>query len=70
MIDNKRKIIVKYQGGLGNQLFEYAFCRWLKSNYPAYCVHSDLSYYKIRMAHEEAGIWDIFSNIQVLMARW
>ncbi len=64
----EKKLMVKFQGGLGNQLYEYAFCEWLKQQCPDYDVLADLSYYKIRSAHGEMGIWNIFSNIDIEVA--
>lgn len=37
--------IVKFKGGLGNQLFQYAFLRCLELNYKCEDVKSDLTYY-------------------------
>lgn len=66
MVNNK--IIVKFQGGLGNQLFQYALYEWIKKEYPDMEVLADLSYYKIRMAHNSPGIWDIFPKIAIKRA--
>ncbi|ADL33130.1 glycosyl transferase GT11 family [Butyrivibrio proteoclasticus B316] len=68
MTKNEKKLIVKFQGGLGNQLYEYAFCEWLRQQYSDYEVLADLSYYKIRSAHGELGIWNIFPNINIEVA--
>ena len=63
-----KKIIVKFQGGLGNQLYDYAFYKWLRKEYPEYEVLADLTYYKIRTAHGELGIWKIFPRLYLQVA--
>lgn len=63
-----KKIIVKFQGGLGNQLYDYAFYKWLKKEYSGQSVLADLSYYKIRTAHGELGIWKIFPGLNMQIA--
>lgn len=65
MAASDNRLVVKFQGGLGNQLYEYAFCEWLKRQYPDCAVLADLSYYKIRMAHDDLGIWNIFPSINL-----
>ncbi len=62
------KIIVKFQGGLGNQLYDYALCEWLKKEYPKCEILADLSYYTIRSAHGELGIWKIFPGVHMQIA--
>jgi hypothetical protein len=39
--------IVKFKGGLGNQLFQYAFLRYLELCHDAFDVKGDLMYYKL-----------------------
>jgi len=65
---SSKKLIVKFQGGLGNQLYDYAFYEWLKREYPEYSVLADLSYFKIRMAHDDLGSWNIFPNMKLNLA--
>lgn len=68
---SSKKLIVKFQGGLGNQLYDYAFYEWLKREYPEYSVLADLSYFKIRMAHDDLGSWNIFSKMKLdLASNW
>ena len=65
---SSKKLIVKFQGGLGNQLYDFAFYEWLKREYPEYSVLADLSYYKIRMAHDDLGSWNIFPKMKLNLA--
>lgn len=58
-------IIVKFTGGLGNQLFQYSFYRWLKGQLPDKTVLADLSEYVIYRPHNSEFAWDIFNNIQI-----
>lgn len=68
---SSKKLIVKFQGGLGNQLYDYAFYEWLKREYPEYSVLADLSYFKIRMAHDDLGSWNIFPEMKLdLASNW
>lgn len=67
-IMSSKKLIVKFQGGLGNQLYDFAFYEWLKREYSGYSVLADLSYYKIRMAHDDLGSWNIFPSMKLELA--
>ena len=37
-------IVVKIQGGLGNQISQYAMSRWLQNKYPEHQVKLDASW--------------------------
>ena len=41
----KKKIYVKFSGGLGNQMFQYAFLSMLERKYPSYEIKAEVSYY-------------------------
>ncbi len=56
---------MRFQGGLGNQIYAYVFYEWLKA-YKTDCrVLADLTYYKIRMAHNSLPFWEVFPNAKV-----
>ena len=63
-----KRIIVKFTGGLGNQLFEYVFYEWVKSKYPDREVLADLSIFKIHMPHDGLGAWDVFPRMNLKKA--
>lgn len=45
-------IIVKFQGGLGNQISQYAFLRLMQNKYPGIKVKADLSFYNKNNDHQ------------------
>lgn len=53
-------IIVRFQGGLGNQMFQYAFMRELIYRYPQIDVYADLSDYRLVDYHNGFEISKIF----------
>jgi hypothetical protein len=61
-------VIVRFSGGLGNQLFEYAFLEWIKTEYPYYNVLADLSYYKLNNPHNALCLWDVFPEVTLKTA--
>lgn len=62
-VDNR--IVVKFVGGLGNQLFDYVFYEWIKKEFPEKRVLADLTDYKIHMPHYSLGIWDVFPKVGI-----
>lgn len=60
--------IVKFTGGIGNQLFQYSFLVWLYNNYPSADIRYDISEYKKIKDHggfflpvkkfKKAGLYD------------
>ena len=56
-------IIIKFQGGLGNQMFQYAFLRTLEQLYPKVEVKADLTAYRLNQYHYGLEINQIF-NVQ------
>lgn len=67
-MDNR--IVVKFTGGLGNQLFDYAFYEWIKKEYPEKRVLADLTEYMIHMPHDAIGVWDVFPKVKIDKARF
>ena len=57
-------IIVKFQGGLGNQMFQYAFYKSLLFNYPKLKIKADISDYTINKYHQGFELKKIF-NINI-----
>ena len=45
MLLRKMKIVVKIRGGLGNQLFQYAYAKKMLVEYPEAKIYLDVSYY-------------------------
>jgi len=52
-------IIVKFKGGFGNYMFQYAFYLSLKNKYPSRLIYMDLSYYKKNLDYE-LDLFDAF----------
>lgn len=52
--------IVKFQGGLGNQMFQYAFMKALEVAYPENDIFADLKIYKIHSFHSGYELEKIF----------
>lgn len=59
----KKRAIVRYQGGLGNQMFEYSLSILLKEN--GYTVYNDLSFYDNKLEVMPFVLNDVFKNISV-----
>ena len=59
------KIIVKFSGGLGNQLFDYMFYEWLKQEFPDRVILADLTYYKVNNPHNSMCLWDVFPRVEI-----
>jgi len=54
-------IIVEFCGGLGNQMFQYAFYKTLKYTYSAIKIKADLHNYKINKYHNGFELFNIFN---------
>jgi hypothetical protein len=67
----KKMIIVEFQGGLGNQMFQYAFYKALKTKYPASTdIKADISNYDTNRYHHGFELQKIF-NIDIDVAtKW
>ena len=57
-------IIIKYRGGLGNQMFQYAFHLAMQKHYPETEVVADLSHYEMNCEHNGFELEKVF-GIQV-----
>lgn len=57
----KRKVIVKYKGGLGNQMFQYMMAETFKNR--DYEVLGDISWYKQQTVKRKFLIDELFSNV-------
>ena len=55
-------IILRFTSGLGNQMFQYAFYRYLKNRYPKAQVLADTSWYEWNMAHQGFELTRIFKR--------
>ncbi len=53
-------IIVRFQGGLGNQMSQFAFYRKLQSLYGEDLVRADLAYYQCHQAHNGFELNQVF----------
>jgi len=61
-------IIVELQGGLGNQLFQYAFYKSLKNKYPSAKIKMDISYYHTFKCHYGLELPQIFNiNLDLIL---
>ncbi len=56
-------IIVKFQGGLGNQISQYAFCRRLQHYYPEAVIKADLDFYIYNHDHQGFELDKVFAGI-------
>lgn len=65
-----KMIIVKFHGGLGNQMYQYAFYRELKRKYPDVNIKADLDRYIYEKYKEHNGfeLDSVFDNIQLEIA--
>ena len=54
-------IIIKYRGGLGNQMFQYAFQLAIKKQYPETEVFADISHYQMLNEHNGFELKKLFN---------
>jgi len=54
-------ILVRFSGGLGNQLFQFAMYEKLKKEYPDMEVRADLSFYTLEQVHNGFELERVFS---------
>jgi hypothetical protein len=59
---DSKKIVIKVQGGLGNQMFQFAYYTELESK--GYDVSLDLFYYQVYQSHNGFEIDKIFENLK------
>ena len=55
-------IVVRFTGGLGNQMFQYALYRYLKRRYPQETVRADTSWYSWNTAHQGFELTKLFKR--------
>lgn len=55
-------IIIKFSGGLGNQLYQYAFFRLLCQKHPQAIIKADISNYKLYDVHQGYELDRIFAK--------
>ncbi len=55
-------IILRFTGGLGNQMFQYALYRYLKRKYPGEKVKADTSWYSWNTAHQGFELVNLFKR--------
>lgn len=60
-------IIVKFHGGLGNQMYQYVFYLYLKKRWPNIAIKADLEGYRYEphMVHNGFELEDVFANIDL-----
>jgi hypothetical protein len=54
-------ITIVFSGGLGNQMFQYAFYKSLKTMYPLTTIKTDISYYQVKKYHYGFELPKIFN---------
>ena len=55
-------IVLRFTGGLGNQMFQYALYRYLKRKYPRESVKADISWYSWNTAHQGFELKRLFKR--------
>ena len=55
-------IVLRFTGGLGNQMFQYALYRYLKKRYPGETVKADISWYSWNTAHQGFELLKLFKR--------
>ena len=62
-------IIVKYKGGLGNQMFQYVMQKALQEAYPEQEVKADLSHYILQNEHNGFEMDSVFGFQEPVVTR-
>lgn len=65
---DKEKVIILFHGGLGNQLYQYCFYRWIQICFPDIEVLADLSEYVVLDCHQGFELFRVFPKIQIQKA--
>lgn len=55
-------IVLRFTGGLGNQMFQYALYRYLKKRYAGETVKADISWYSWNTAHQGFELLRLFKR--------
>ncbi len=55
-------IVLRFTGGLGNQMFQYALYRYLKRKYPEHKIKADISWYAWNDAHQGFELTRLFKR--------
>ena len=63
-------IVLRFTSGLGNQMFQYSFYRYLKRRYPDATIKADLGWYEWNHAHQGFELDKIFERSSILYARY
>lgn len=53
-------IIIRYKGGLGNQMFQYAFQQAMMRRYPDEVIKADISHYRMQPEHNGFELKKVF----------
>lgn len=61
-------IIVLFHGGLGNQMYQYCFYRWLGERYPNKRILADISEYRTIECHQGFELVKIFPHLKLNIA--
>lgn len=64
-----QKIIVLFHGGLGNQLYQYCFYRWIQERYSDIEILADVSEYTVLECHQGFELTDVFPSTHIKRAR-
>lgn len=62
------KIIVLFHGGLGNQLYQYCFYRWLQNKFSDKRIFADISEYKVLECHQGFEMFKVFPQVNIDIA--
>ncbi len=63
-----KKIIVLFHGGLGNQLYQYCFYRWVQERYQDRNILADISEYLVLHCHQGFELFKVFPKIGINVA--
>jgi len=68
MSKKSEKIIIQFEGGFGNQLFQYTFYRWLMKSFPEREVLADLGIFDVARPHGAKFFFEVFPKAIVKRA--
>lgn len=64
----KQEIIVLFHGGIGNQIYEYCFYRWIQEYCKDVKVYADITEYNVLKCHQGFEITKIFPKAKIKKA--